>query len=55
MTTHINVSKVQEQGCATLGNLAFNNDANRVSIAAKHGIEAIVSSMTVHSSIPKAQ
>jgi hypothetical protein len=35
MLTHIIVSKVQEQGCAALGNLTYNNDANRVLIAAK--------------------
>jgi hypothetical protein len=46
---------VQEYGCYTLGSLARNNDANRVSIAAKHGIEAIVSAMTAHKNVSKVQ
>jgi hypothetical protein len=54
MTTHINVSKVQEWGCLALGNLACNN-VNRVSIAANHGIEAIMSAMTAHSNVSEMQ
>jgi hypothetical protein len=50
MTAHSNVSKVQEQWCLALGNLACN-DANRISIAAKHGIEAIVSAMAAHMAV----
>ncbi len=38
-----------------LGKLAANNDANRVSVAAKHGIEAIVSAMAKHSKASKVQ
>jgi hypothetical protein len=55
MTAHSNVSKVQEDGCAALAQLAYNNDANRVSIEAKRGIEAIVSAMTVHSNVSRVQ
>jgi hypothetical protein len=51
MVMHSSVSKVQEQGCYALGNLASNNVANRLSIAAKHGIEAIVSAMATHSNV----
>ena len=50
-----NVVKRVECGWCALGNLASNNDANRVSIAAKHGIEAIVSAMTTHTNAPKVQ
>jgi hypothetical protein len=55
MTAHRNVSKVQECGCGALGNLASNNDVNRVSIATKHGVEVIVSAMTAHSIITGVQ
>jgi hypothetical protein len=54
MTAYSNESKVQELGCDALGTIA-RNDANRVSIAAKHGIEAIVIAMTAHSNIPEMQ
>jgi hypothetical protein len=47
--------KYKRRGCYALGKLAWNNDANRVSIAAKHGIEAIVIAMTAHSNIPGVQ
>jgi hypothetical protein len=44
---------------ATLGFLAYHNachnDANHVLIAAKQGIEAIVSAMTAHSNVSKVQ
>jgi hypothetical protein len=36
-------------------NLTCNNDANRTFIAAKGGIEAIVSAMTAHSNVSKVQ
>jgi hypothetical protein len=53
---HSNVSKVQKWGCLALGNLVSNNDANFVSIAAKHGMEAIVSAMTTaHSNVSIVQ
>jgi hypothetical protein len=42
-------------GCAALGNLACNNDTYRASIAAKHGIEAIVNAMTAHINESKVQ
>jgi hypothetical protein len=41
--------------CHALGNLARNNDANRLWIEARHGIEAIVSAMTAHSNMRKVQ
>jgi hypothetical protein len=40
--------------CLALGNFA-NDDANCVSIAAKYGIEAIVSAMTAHSNVSRVQ
>jgi hypothetical protein len=55
MAAHRTVSNVQEQGCVALGNLASNNDANRVSIRAKHGIEAVVSAMIMHRNASKVQ
>jgi hypothetical protein len=55
MTTHSNDSEIQEEGCVALVHFAWNNDANRVSIAAKHGIEAIMSAMTTHSNVSKVQ
>jgi hypothetical protein len=54
MTAHSNVSKVQEWGCAALGNLACN-DANCVSIASNHGIEAVVSAMAAHRDVLNVQ
>jgi hypothetical protein len=47
MTAHIIVLKAQERGCVAVTNLACSA-ANRVSIAAKYGVEAIVSAMTAH-------
>jgi hypothetical protein len=55
MMAHSSVSEIQEWGCYALRNLACNNDANRVSIASKHGIEAIVSALTAHSTASKVQ
>jgi hypothetical protein len=43
-------SNVQERGCFALRNLACN-DANRLSIVAKPGIEAILSVMTEYSNV----
>jgi hypothetical protein len=45
---------VHEWGCLALGTLA-RNDANCVSIAAKYGIEAILSAMTAHSNVSRLQ
>jgi hypothetical protein len=55
MMAHSNDPKVQERGSLALGNLAWKNKANRVSIVAKHGIEAIVSAMTAHIDVSKVQ
>jgi hypothetical protein len=46
---------VQERGCLAHGNLARSNAANRVSIAAIHGIEAIVSAMAAHNNVLEVQ
>jgi hypothetical protein len=51
MTAHTSVTEIQEEGCLALGSLARSNDANCESIAAKHGIEAVVNAMTAHSNI----
>jgi hypothetical protein len=55
MTAHSNIPDVQENGCLALANLAAKNDANRVSIGAKYGVEAIVRAMAAYSNISNVQ
>jgi hypothetical protein len=46
---------VQKLGCAALGNLTHNNDQNRVTIAAKGGIDVILEAMQRHSDHAEVQ
>ena len=49
MKQHPGSTGVQVEGCAALGNVACDNDANCRTIAEKGGIEAAFRAMTQHS------
>ena len=49
MAQHRDSTKVQEEGCHALGNVAHVNAATRLTIVEKGGIEAVFHAMTQHS------
>jgi hypothetical protein len=48
MKQHPADARVQESGCDALGNLAFNNPANKQAIGASGGVEVVLAAMQQH-------
>ena len=55
MKEHTKVAAVQEQACAVLRSLSASNANNRIEIAAKGGIVAVLAAMKEHPEVANVQ